>query len=195
MPYLHLSKTFVKYVAVIIIIIIGTYYIGNLIKFEEEKIKIENFVKEGKIEKFVSKGKAEASSMNSFISVLEIPKIDLKKGLYDINSPLNNVNKNIEINKKSDMPNKKNGNFILEAHSGYSFVSYFKNLEKLTKGDSVKVYYDNVVYLYEIDNFYDIPKTGKARIKRDYSKNTITLITCKKNEDKQIVYIGYLKVS
>ena len=30
-------------------------------------------------------------------------------------------------------------------------------------------------------------------IKRDRSVNTITLITCKKNDlDKQVVYIGYL---
>lgn len=128
----------------------------------------------------------------SFNMVLEIPKINLKKGLYDINSDLNNVEKGIEINNSSDYPDVINGNLILESHSGTSFVSYFKNLEKLKENDEVFVYYDNIKYVYLIDNYYYIKKTGKAAIKRNLNKNSVTLITCVKNENKQVVYVGYL---
>ena len=34
---------------------------------------------------------------DNFLAILEIPKINLKKGLYPLNSTLNNVNKNIEV--------------------------------------------------------------------------------------------------
>lgn len=180
---MRLSNVFVNFVLFIILLIICTYFVGNVVHTKKEKKDIEKFIK----------NEVSVDDASSFISVLEIPKINLKKGLYDVNSPLNDVDKNVEINKKSDMPDILNGNFILEAHSGLSFVSYFKNLEKLTKGDLIKVYYDNVVYLYEIDHFYDIPKTGTAALKRDYSRTAITLITCKKDDSKQIVYIGYLK--
>ena len=41
-------------------------------------------------------------------------------------------------------------------------------------------------------NIYEIEKTGKANIVRNGSKTTLTLITCKGNEDKQLVVISEL---
>ena len=39
------------------------------------------------------------------------------------------------------------------------------------------------------EDFYDIDKTGTANIVRNAEKNTLTLITCRHNTNKQIVYI------
>jgi len=182
---LRYLKISFRFLLVTILIVLYSYLIGNLFKSYEEKKYVNSFVNETK--------KGVTSNYSPYLAVLDIPKINLKKGVYDITDSLNNVEKNIEVNKDSDMPDRKNGNFILAAHSGLSFTSYFNKLENLTKNDEVILYYKNTKYVYSINNFYDIPKTGKALIKRDKSKNAITLITCKQKEDKQIVYIGYLK--
>lgn len=124
-----------------------------------------------------------------FIAVLEIPKISLEKGIYAKESPRNNVNRNIEILKESDMPDKNNGNFILAGHSGSSKISYFKNLHKLDKDDIAYVYYNGARYGYKLINSYEIEKTGEASIIRNGQTTTMTLITCKSNSNKQIVFI------
>ena len=49
----------------------------------------------------------------NYSMVLEIPKINLKKGLYDIKSKYNSVKYNIQIMKESKMPNIKNSNLCL----------------------------------------------------------------------------------
>ena len=129
----------------------------------------------------------------SYIAILEIPTISLKRGLVDENSYYNNVDYNIQILGHSSMPDVVNGNLILASHNGRSNVSFFKNLYKLKKNDKVYVYYNGFKYEYTINTNYDIPKDGKIEINRDYEKSTITLITCKNNtNDTQIVYIGYL---
>ena len=122
---------------------------------------------------------------------LSIPKISLEVPLYDIEDPKNNVNYNVEINSKSDMPNVIGGNFILEAHSGSGIHSYFKDLYQLKKGDFITVVYHENMYTYELSDSYEILKVGKAQIHRDYGKSTITLITCVGTK-KQAIYIGYL---
>lgn len=130
---------------------------------------------------------------NYYIARLRIPKISLDKGIVDINSKYNNVNKNIQIIKGSNYPDVSNGNLILAAHAGTSSVSYFKNLYKLSKGDKCYVDYKGKTYTYNIVNIYYQEKDGNIAIYRDYSKNTLTLVTCTKNNKyKQTVYIAEL---
>lgn len=131
-----------------------------------------------------------STSSYYYIGYLEIPKINFKKGFVDINSRDNTVSKNITIISGSKYPNVDRGNFIIAGHSGTGVHSYFKNLYKLSKNDKAYVYYKNVKYTYQIVNIYDQPKTGSIAIYRDYNKNTLTLITCTKdNKTKQTVYI------
>lgn len=127
-----------------------------------------------------------------YIGVLEIPKINLKRGLVDKNNLYNNVNKNIEIIKEADMPDVINGNFILAAHSGTSAIAYFNKLSLLEKSDLIYVYYNDVKHTYIVDKLYEINKKGSMSIQRTGNNSTITLITCKTNEKKQIVVIGEL---
>lgn len=135
------------------------------------------------------------STKNSYyyIGYLEIPKINFKKGFVDINSQDNKVGKNITIISGSKYPNVDRGNFIIAGHSGTGVHSYFKNLYKLSKNDNAYVYYKNVKYTYKIVNIYTQAKDGSVAIYRDYSKTTLTLVTCTKNDKtKQTVYIAEL---
>lgn len=135
--------------------------------------------------------KKTTSAKNYYIGTLEIPKISFKRGFTKKESSLNNVNKNIAVLSASDYPDKKNGNFILAGHSGNSSVAYFANLYKLDKGDTATVTYNNKKYTYKIVNIYLEPKVGRLAIYRDKSKDTLTLITCTKDDDEhQTVYIA-----
>lgn len=133
----------------------------------------------------------EKKALNyNYIGVLEIPKINIKRGFLNINDKGNNVNKNLQVIKGSDMPDVKNGNLIIAAHSGNSYISYFKNLYKLSNDDIAYVYFNNIKYTYKVAGKYDVEKTGKVVIHRDNKKNTLTLITCSQTDKtKQIVYI------
>lgn len=127
----------------------------------------------------------------NYIAVLEIPKINLRKGLYNYNSIYNDVDKNIEILDNSKMPNKENSILILASHSGNSSVSYFKNLDKLLNEDSVIVYYNNVKYYYRIIDFYLEKKNGYISMPYFNDGKYIILTTCKDSLN-QLVYIGKL---
>lgn len=127
-----------------------------------------------------------------YIAVLEIPKINLKRGLVDIDSIYNSIDYNIQILKESTMPNIDNSNLILVAHSGNSNVSFFKDLDKLEILDNVYLYYNNTVYQYEIYDKYEIEKIGSVKINKNINSKTITMITCLDNINKQIVLVGKL---
>ena len=125
-----------------------------------------------------------------YIGTIEIPKINLNKGFTAIDSPYNTVNKNVEVVKGSTYPDVLNGNFILAAHSGNSYLAYFKNLYKLNIGDEAIVTYQNKKYTYKIVNIYEQEKTGKIAIYRDMNKTCLTLVTCTKDsKTKQTIYI------
>ena len=128
-----------------------------------------------------------------YIAILEIPEIKLSQGLLALSNKYNNVEYNVEIITGSQMPDIPKTNLVLASHSGTSDVAYFKNLEKLQINSEVYIYYQGYKYIYKIDNYQILSKIGTISIERDKYKNTITLITCKKNIDtEQIAYIGYL---
>ena len=109
------------------------------------------------------------------------------------NSKNNNVNKNIQLLKESNLPDKENGNVIIAGHSGNSYKAYFKNLVKLNNGDEAKIVYNGKTYIYSLSNSYEVEKTGRVEISRNINKQTLTLITCKHNTNKQIVFVFELK--
>lgn len=164
------------------------------VKSSDEK-KEEEFQK--KEEEFqndsLSSLKKRYRGKNSYIGILEIPKIGLTKGFLSINSKRNNVNYNLQVIKPSDYPDVDKGMFIVAAHSGSAAVSYFKNLYKVNKEDVVYVYYKNKKYIYKIVNIYTQPKNGQINVYRNFNVSNIVLVTCTKNDEKtQTVYIGEL---
>ena len=173
------------------------FYSNRKIKKYEENAIQEYYKEEIKTkslddEIIQTKEEVNVSKIN-YIAILKIPKINLERGLVDQNSYLNNVNYNVEILDNSDMPNVKNGNVILAAHSGNSRISYFKNLDKLDIADEISIDYQNKIYTYKVTDKYLIEKTGTAEIIKNKNKNTLTLITCKHNTNNQIVIIAELK--
>lgn len=130
----------------------------------------------------------------SYIAVLEIPKIELRKGVYQIGSKYNTVSRNVAILTPSDYPDVDKGNFVLAAHSGNGYLSFFRNLYKLNAGDYAYIYYNNKKYTYKITYIYYQPKTGTINVYRPYGKTTLMLITCTKDdESSQTVYVGVLE--
>ena len=172
-----------------------TIYTGFKTKTDEE-IALDNFYIEEQQEEITDNTTTEEvveekkeTSIN-YIAVLRIPKINFKRGLVDKDSKYNNIKYNIMIHKESDAPDKEGGNVILVAHSGTAGVSYFRNVDKLSLDDEIYLDYNSQTYSYKITNIYDIEKTGIAPIRKETTKSTITLITCRHNTNKQIVVIA-----
>lgn len=181
-------------------LIIGGKYLYNYLETKNEEQLIDTFFEEQKEitedttpevpEKKVETEKPQPTKTKiDYFAVIKIPKIGLEKGLANKGSYYNNVNRNILVVKESDMPDKDKGNVILAGHSGSGRTAYFKNLHKLERDDEVSIFYNGSEYKYKVVNQYDIEKTGTANIVRNAEKSTLTLITCRHNTNKQIIYI------
>lgn len=181
-------------------LIIGGKYLYNYLETKNEEQLIDTFFEEQKEitedttpevpeEKVETEKPQPTKTKIDYFAVIKIPKIGLEKGLANKGSYYNNVNRNILVVKESDMPDKDKGNVILAGHSGSGRTAYFKNLHKLVRDDEVSIFYNGSEYKYKVVNQYDIEKTGTANIVRNAEKNTLTLITCRHNTNKQIIYI------
>ncbi len=130
---------------------------------------------------------------DSYDMVLEIPIINLKKGIYQKDDERNNINQNVTIHQNSDYPDQEGSNVILMAHSGNGEKAYFNDLDQLNKDSLIKVYYHGKLYTYIINDYYQVEKTGTIELKHNQQKKTVTLITCsQKDKTKQLIYIGNL---
>ena len=197
------------------IILLSYDYIDSKIRQTFETVNLELYgnqtpkkiEKNSKEEKQIIEEKKETNNQNNnnnnnnnnifnnqdYFGYIQIPKINLTQGLVKLNSPNNNVDRNIQTIYPSDYPDVEYGNLILAAHSGSSSIAYFKKLYLLNKNDQVNVIYNNEKYIYNIVNIYTVPKNGKVAIYREQNKTTLTLITCTKNDDTtQSVYIAEL---
>ena len=169
-------------------------------KEDEEKIEqffIKEEVKDQEIVEEIETTEEEIIIKNNYnyenyIAVLEIPKINLKRGIYDKSSNLNNVNKNITILKDSIMPSGDNASHIfLASHSGYGYTAFLKNINKLNVDDSIFFYYQNIKYIYKVSSIYEIEKTGSMSVSFTDGSD-LTLITCIYGTNKQLVYVASL---
>ena len=175
----------------------------NILLYENEipeNIESEEIVEEESeiIEEETSEPEKEpekpVETKYNYIGMLEIPKINLKRGFLDINSKYNNVKYNITVIKGSTFPDERNNNLIRAAHSGVCSICFFNKLFNLSIGDKAYIDYKNVRYTYSLVNTYEVEKDGTVAIYRDYSKKVLTLITCTKNSDtKQTVFIFELE--
>ena len=149
--------------------------------------------KKKKKEQTPSKNKSTKATDNYYIGKLEIPKIGLKRGFYNVGNRYNSIEYNVTMVSGSNLPDVVNGNLILMAHSGDAYISYFAYLYRLHIGDMAYVTYKGRKYQYKIVNIYEVPKNGIVTIKRNKSRTTLTMITCTKNNDHtQTIYISEL---
>lgn len=106
---------------------------------------------------------------------LEIPKIQLRKEIYQIDSFYNNVDYHIEILEESNLENKI---FYLAAHSGYGANCYFNDLALLERGDFIWIFLENSRLDYVIEEIYFIEKDGYLEIYEEDRNGVVYLITC-----------------
>ena len=134
--------------------------------------------------------KKETTSNITYTAVLEIPKINLKRGVVNNTKNFRSINYAISVDNSSKYPDE-NGNFILYSHSGNSSIAFFNKLYKVDKDDDIYVYYNGIKYHYKVVKKYDIEKTGKAKVISSKSDKYITLITCNQSRNGyQIVIEG-----
>ena len=165
----------------------------------EDVPEVENVVEEKPVENNnvstnnTNKKNNYVINYDKYYGVLEVPRISLKRGFYNLGNRYNNIEYNVTMVEGSSMPYVENGNLILMAHSGDAYVSYFENLYKLEVGDLAYVTHKGTKYTYRFVNIYNVEKNGKVTIYRNYDRTTLTLITCTKNDDtSQTVYIAGL---
>ncbi len=181
--FFHKEKS-TMFLSIIIILLGITYFIIVIYKCYDDQTKSDK-----SIDAYINNEiETITEEKYQYRSILEIPSINLKRGIVDINNQYNDVKYNIELLKESDT------SIVLAAHNGNNRNSYFKNLHNIELGDEIKYYKDSKIYTYIFAEHYDIKKTGYADIYRKDDIKSIILITCKDGtDDAQTVYIGYLK--
>ena len=189
------------FLVIIGIAILGFYLIHNKAINKKNSDNVDDYINntsivneveiENNTEEQIEEKETSSKSIN-YTAIIEIPTINLKQGVVDSTENFNSINYAISVDKNSNYPSEL-GNFILYAHSGNSYISYFRKLNQVDINDEVYVYYNGVKYHYVIENKYDIEKTGKAKVINLKDNRYITLITC--NQDRkgyQIVVEGKL---
>lgn len=169
----------------IIILLVGvTIIIVSYYQIKTDKIKSTKAV-EALLENKIDDNYEEKYKYNA---IIEVPSINLKRGILDIDSKYNNAKYNIELVKET------NNTIVLASHNGNSYNSFFGSLHNLELGDTINYYKDNKQYKYIYSDSYEIKKDGYADLYYKNDRNSIILITCKDGtDDAQVVHIGYLK--
>lgn len=105
-----------------------------------------------------------------------------------MDSPQNNVEKNVTILKESNYPEL----LVIAAHSGTASNSYFKNLDKLKVNDEVKIKYYDSNNTYIVDHIDIQKKNGYISIRKQDTDNLI-LTTCYPEDDKYQLIVSCIK--
>ena len=160
---------------------------------EEEKTKRESieYIIENNNKKKELKEKGKIKKIINYEIIIEIPKINLKKGIYKKDDINNNVDKNVTILNESKYPDQ-NGNIFIAAHSGRGKHSYFNNLTKLKIKDKVILYYKKNKYLYKLNKIDYIDKIEKNSLVTEGNNNLI-LITCSQKYKNKYLILTFLK--
>jgi len=170
----------------IICILLGiSLLLVSNIKYNEQR-KEENI----SIESYFNKSYKEEKRKDkeTYIGILEIPKIHLQKGFFKFSSQNNTIKEGLEVISKNCLP-LENCNFILASHSGSSMISYFQKLYLLKINDSAFLYYQKEKKEFILRNIIHEEKTGKIHLSTTKTPRLI-LTTCNnENKKMQDIYI------
>ena len=129
---------------------------------------------------------------NDYLGYINIPKINLKKNLFKVNSKKNNIEYNVEVLKESIFPSEDNSIIFLAAHSGNGDNAYFNDLKLLTDGDIIYISYNDTIYKYIVTSKKEVSKNGYITGNRT-NNDEIVLTTCSDSFGKQLIINGILK--
>ena len=162
------------------------YYYLDKGSNELVEVYYDNKIKEDKVvTKLVKEEKEE------YLGILKIPRINLTQGFYSINSKNNNISKAVTILKESTFPSQSGSIMYLVAHSGNSYIAFFKDLNKLKINDLITIDMNNKTYQYIVNDIYELDKNGRITVNHNIHENYLVLSTCK-GEDKQLVITSKL---
>ena len=142
----------------------------------------------------ISNKKASITSNNNIniknsdiIGEIIIPKINIDKPLFRVQSPENNIEKNITILKESIFPDKDNSIMLLAAHSGTGEIAYFNELDKLTIEDEIILIINKTRYIYKVNNIWEEKKNGYININKSNNKKLILTTCSPTNNNYQLI--------
>lgn len=112
--------------------------------------------------------------------VINIPKINLDAVVKKTTDNFSNLNKNL-VYYNND--NYKKG-IIIFGHSGVGYGTYFNRLDELSINDFVYLYKDKLKIKYVVSKVWYV-KDDDISVIDINKKETLRLITCKKNDNKK----------
>ena len=121
------------------------------------------------------------------IGIIQIPKIDLEKSLYDRNSKKNNIEENATILKESKYPEEENSILFIAAHSGTGEIAFFQRLDELQEQDEVHILLFDKVYTYQVKSIYEQQKDGYIRGYREEKRQLVLTTCCPQKENCQLI--------
>lgn len=188
---------FLNKVLILLIILCLFYVVLNkyLFKIQDAKAQVysANYINNTSTVNKIKLNKIALKQRSiEYNAVIEIPKLKLKRGIYEKANKENNIQKNITLIYPNNFKNVENEIIVLAAHSGNAKISYFHNLDKLDENDRISLYIDGYKYQYKIIKKYEILKTGELPLIYE-QKSRLYLTTCsEKNKEKQLVILAEL---
>ncbi|PWX08862.1 class D sortase [Clostridium perfringens] len=146
---------------------------------EAEKVEVEKDKKPEKAQLEEGKG----------IGILNIPKINLEIGIIEGVS-YEEIKYVVGHFPGSPMPGEK-GNFSIAGHRISYFGQAFKDIDKLEKGDKVKVTYNGKEYTYEVTDMYEVTPNETEAL-NPTKDATITIVTCTTDAKNRVIVKGKL---
>ncbi|MDT9337101.1 class D sortase [Clostridium perfringens] len=148
----------------------------------------KNKADKGGVEKDKKPEKAQLEEGKG-IAILNIPKINLEIGIIE-GVRYEDIKYVVGHFPGSPMPGEK-GNFSIAGHRISYFGQAFKDIDKLEKGDKVKVTYNGKEYTYEVTDMYEVTPDETEAL-NPTKDATITIVTCTTDAKNRVIVKGKL---
>ncbi|WP_221373233.1 class D sortase [Clostridium perfringens] len=155
---------------------------------EEDTKENSNKAEKVEVEKEKKPEKAQLEEGKG-IGILNIPKINLEIGIIEGVS-YEDIKYVVGHFPGSPMPGEK-GNFAIAGHRISYFGQAFKDIDKLEKGDKVKVTYNGKEYTYEVTDMYEVTPNETEAL-NPTKDATITIVTCTTDAKNRVIVKGKL---
>ncbi len=155
---------------------------------EEDTKENSNKAEKVEVEKEKKPEKAQLEEGKG-IGILNIPKINLEIGIIEGVS-YEDIKYVVGHFPGSPMPGEK-GNFSIAGHRISYFGQAFKDVDKLEKGDKVKVTYNGKEYTYEVTDMYEVTPNETEAL-NPTKDATITIVTCTTDAKNRVIVKGKL---
>ena len=155
---------------------------------EEDTKENSNKAEKVEVEKDKKPEKAQLEEGKG-IGILNIPKINWEIGIIEGVS-YEDIKYVVGHFPGSPMPGEK-GNFSIAGHRISYFGQAFKDIDKLEKGDKVKVTYNGKEYTYEVTDMYEVTPNETEAV-NPTKDATITIVTCTTDAKNRVIVKGKL---